>query len=152
MARGLFQYDAEATSIAIKAAPGKDPQALAADIAGKIGAAYEVKDRQRQQEMSFRMVQIEKWVTSLLLLFILIIASFNIISTLTMFVLEKRRSISTLRALGMSRRDIGSIFGWESLYVTFIGAAAGVLLGLGLCLLQQEFGLIKMGETRPRWS
>jgi ABC-type lipoprotein release transport system permease subunit len=90
------------------------------------------------------MVQIEKWVTGLLLLFILIIASFNIISTMTMFVLEKRRQMRTLRALGMERGRVGGIFAWESLYITLLGGVAGILLGVLLCLLQQHFGLIGM--------
>lgn len=144
LARGLFQYESQATSVIIKGKNGGDPAALAKAISAKIGNNFEVKDRARQQEINFRMVNVEKWVTGLLLTFILLIASFNIISTLTMFVLEKRHSISALRAMGLSRRRIGNIFGWESMYVTVIGAGIGILLGISLCLLQENFGLIKM--------
>ena len=90
------------------------------------------------------MVQIEKWVTFLLLFFILVIASFNIISSLCMAVIEKDRSMATLRALGMTRREIGAIFGWESMYVTLAGGLGGLILGVGLCLLQQHYGLIRL--------
>ncbi len=144
VARGLFQYDTQGSSIAVKGRQGEDIAALGRRIAAAIGERYVVKDRMAQQEVNFRMVQIEKWVTGLLLLFILIIASFNIISTMTMFVLEKRRQMRTLRALGMERGRVGGIFAWESLYITLLGGVAGILLGVLLCLLQQHFGLIGM--------
>ena len=144
VARGLFQYDSQATSVAVRAARGVDPVRLAERISAAVGGDYVVRDRERQQEVNFRMVNIEKWVTALLLLFILVIASFNIISTMTMFVLEKRRSMLTLRALGMRAGRIGAVFGWESMYITLLGAVSGMLLGVGLCLLQERYGLIAM--------
>lgn len=165
VARGLFQYDTEATSLQIKARRGHSISETAAAVASRIngspqlgeqeaGNAYVVKDRGRMDEISFRMVEIEKWVSGLLLLFILIIASFNIISTMTMFVLEKRRSLATLRAVGMTKGSIGAVFAWESLYVSLSGGAAGILLGMILIWLQQQFGLITIdggmaGESIP---
>ncbi|MBD5371296.1 MAG: FtsX-like permease family protein [Bacteroides sp.] len=150
IARALLDYDLQATSVAVKARPGVDPGRLAAEISAAVGDTYTVRDRARQQETSFRMVEIEKWVTGLLLVFILIIASFNIISTMTMFVLEKRAGMQTLRALGMTPRRIGGIFWWESLYITVLGAVTGLLAGVGLCLLQERFGLIRMGGDPAR--
>lgn len=144
-ARGLFQYDTEATSIEVKTAPDADPAEVADRIADKLGPSAVVKDRFRQQEINFRMVSIEKWVTFLLLIFILIIASFNIISTLCMLIIEKQQSMSTLSAIGMSRKRIGKTFWWESVFVSMLGGISGLLLGLLLCLLQQHFGLIKLG-------
>lgn len=143
VARSLFQYDDEgaSTSIYVKSKRGVDPELLAATISERINGSgegkYIVKDRQRLEEVSWRMVEIEKWITTLLLFFILVIASFNIISTMTMFVLEKRRSLKILRALGMPRGRIGNIFGWESLYITLLGGTIGIILGIGLTLLQQ---------------
>lgn len=151
VARGLFQYDAEATSILVKAAPSVDPAELAASVSSALNGEagndgeYIVRDRARLEEVSFRMVEIEKWVTALLLFFILVIASFNIISTMTMFVLEKRRSLMTLRALGMRKGRIGGVFAWESMYVSLLGGTCGVILGIGLTLLQQYLGLITIG-------
>ncbi|MDE6381847.1 MAG: ABC transporter permease, partial [Muribaculaceae bacterium] len=81
----------------------------------------------------------------MLLGFILIIASFNIISSLSMLVLEKEKTLSTLSALGLSRCRIGRIFAWESIYVSGAGGIAGILLGLTLCLIQQHFGIITIG-------
>lgn len=156
VARGLFQYDVEATGIHIKAAAGEDIGEVAERVARKLNgvatlgrpdgfdADYVVRDRARLQETNFRMVEIEKWVTALLLFFILVIASFNIISTLTMFVLEKRRSMGALRSMGMTAGRIGGIFAWESMYVTLLGGLGGVLLGVGATLAQQHFGLITM--------
>lgn len=92
--------------------------------------------------MNFRMISIEKWVSFLLLFFILVIASFNVISSLSMLVLEKDKALGTLSALGMPKRKIGSVFFWESIYVGLIGGIAGILLGVVLCLLQQQFGFI----------
>ena len=144
-ARDLFQYDNEATAIEVKTRPGADPVKVAQAISGKLGPTAVVKDRFRQQEINFRMVSIEKWMTFLLLIFILIIASFNIISTLCMLIIEKQPSLSTLSAIGMSRRKIGATFWWESIFVSLLGGIAGIALGLILCLLQEHFGLIKLG-------
>ncbi len=91
------------------------------------------------------MVNIEKWITALLLFFILIIASFNIISTMTMIVIEKKGSISIFRSLGMKSSAIGRIFAWESFYITSIGAISGLILGIVLCLLQEHYGFINLG-------
>ena len=90
------------------------------------------------------MVNVEKWVTFLLLFFILLIAGFNIISTLCMLILEKRPQIRTLHALGLSRRAVGRIFAWESIYVAGIVGGAGLLLGVVLCLLQHHYGFIRL--------
>lgn len=144
IARSLLQYDREGSSVAVKARGDTDPGRLASKISGAVGENYVVRDRMRQQDVNFRMVQIEKWVTGLLLVFILVIASFNIISTMTMFVLEKRRQMQTFRALGMRSNEIGRIFGWESLYITLLGGGSGLLLGVGLSILQERCGLLKM--------
>ena len=89
------------------------------------------------------MVSIEKWVTFLLLTFILIIASFNIISTICMLIIEKQQSMATLTAIGMDRKRIGWTLRWESVFVSATGGLAGIALGLILSLSQQHFGLIK---------
>lgn len=144
LARDLLQYDAEASAIEILTAPGTDVDKLTSEISKAIGPEFTVKDRLRQQEMNFRMISIEKWVTFLLLFFILVIASFNIISSLSMLVIEKEKSISTLRAMGFSRRGIGSIFFWESIFVTVIGGISGIVIGIILTLMQEHWGLIKL--------
>ncbi|MCM1153454.1 MAG: ABC transporter permease [Muribaculum sp.] len=144
MAKDLFQYDSEATRVIVKAGKGVNAAELAERVQTQVGPAFKVLDRGRVQSDNSRMVNIEKWVTFLLLFFIVLIAGFNIISTLSMLVLEKDRQLSILSALGLPERRIGHIFGWESFYVTAIGGVAGILLGLGLCLVQQHFGLLKL--------
>lgn len=144
LARNLLQYDNEASALEILTDKKIASEKIAAAIESKLGEKFIVKDRMQQQEMNFRMISIEKWVTFLLLFFILIIASFNVISSLSMLVIEKQKSISTLRAIGFSTRGIGSIFFWESIFVTSCGGMAGILLGVSLTLLQQHFGFIKL--------
>lgn len=144
VARRLFQYTTEATSVEVAALDGVDPAHLAKTLQRQLGDGVVVKDRLQMQETNFKMVSVEKWVSFLLLLFILVIASFNIISTLTMLVLEKRRSMPPLRATGASRGLIGRIFSWQSVYVSLSGTLAGIALGLVLCLLQQHFGLLRL--------
>ena len=143
--RDLLQYDTEASAIEIKVAPGVSDAEAAKSIAALLGNEYLVRDRLRQQEMNFRMVSIEKWVSFLLLGFILLIASFNIISSLSMLVLDKENALATFSAMGMSKRGIGAIFAWESIYVALAGGLAGIALGVTLSLIQQHFGLIKIG-------
>lgn len=144
LVRNLLQYDSEASSIEIALNPGSDIDKAVSEISGRLGPSFVVRDRQRLQSMSFRMVTIEKWVTFLLLFFILIIASFNVISSLSMLVLDKLKAISTLRAIGFSRSRVGRVFFWESIYVTAAGGLAGIILGVALSLAQQHFGFIKL--------
>ena len=143
-ARELFQYDTEATSIQLKVKPGVSATETAAMLRQYLGPDYVVKDRMEQQEVNFRMVKIEKWITFILLSFILLIASFNIISTLCMIILDKTGSIVTFSHLGMRRGKIGSIFWWESILVTLCGAVAGLIIGLVVSLLQEKYSLLKL--------
>lgn len=144
LARHLFQYDDEATSIEIKAMDGVDPVKIKEALLMRLGNGFDVKTRMEQQEINFRMVNIEKWVSFLLLFFILVIATFNIVSTMTMLVLEKRNSMAVFSAMGMNKRRITSIFKNESVLVSITGGLIGVALGVALCLLQEHFGLIKL--------
>lgn len=144
VASRVLQYGEGVSSIAVGVKEGADTGNVRRAIAEIAGEGYTVLDKEMMQAVSFRMVQIEKFVTGLLLVFILIIASFNIVSTMTMFVLEKERSVRVLRALGMSRGGIGLVFGWESLYITLLGAMSGILAGLGLCFVQEKWGIVKL--------
>ncbi len=146
LVRDLLLYDREATAIEIKAANPAQTDNLLDEISAKIGPQYVVKDRLMQQEMNFRMVQIEKWMTFLLLFFILIIASFNIVTTLSMLVLEKEDSMRTMSAIGMNRRQIASVFRWESVMVSLFGGLIGIALGAALCLIQEKYGFITIAN------
>ncbi|MDE7403229.1 MAG: ABC transporter permease [Muribaculaceae bacterium] len=144
-ARRLFDREEGASSIEIALGPTTDPNSVIAEINRLTGGKYIVKDRLRQQEVNFRMVEIEKWISYLLLGFILLIASFNIISSLSMLVIEKQSGLASLHALGMSTRRIGDVFAWESFLVSLSGGVSGIILGVAICLLQRQFGLIKIG-------
>lgn len=144
-ARELFQYTTEATEFEVMINEDADLSGVTDGISKALGDTATVKDRFRQQETHFRMVSIEKWMTFLLLIFILLIASFNIISTLCMLIIEKQSSMSTMSALGMTKGKIGKIFWWESLYVSLTGGIGGITLGVALCLIQEKFGIIKLG-------
>ena len=143
-ARNLFDYESEASQIELKLRPGSNPQAVMRQVSQLLGPSYEVKDRLMQQSESFRMVNVEKWVTFLLLAFIMIIATFNVIGTLSLLIIEKDESIATFQNLGATRQQITRIFVAEGWLITMLGAVLGVILGLLLCLGQQTFGWLKL--------
>lgn len=146
-ARMLFRYDTEITSFDLKIKNGVSVDKVKGEIQKILGDSYQVKDRFEQQEESFRMVNIEKWVTFLILAFILIIAVFNIIGSLSMLIIDKTEDIRNLQNLGANNKLITKIFMFEGWMISLFGAIVGLLLGLFLCLLQQHFGLLKLGET-----
>lgn len=144
VARRLLEYDTQANALYIKLKKGVDAKVGAKAVASTAGSGYKVSDRSQLQGEHFRMVAIEKWITFCLLGFILLIASFNIISTISILIVEKRRNIRTLSCLGAPRRFVGRVFFFESLLVCMLGSMAGVAVGLLLCWLQQQFGFISM--------
>lgn len=143
-ARTLLQYGREASAIELRAAPGISPQALAEEIRQAIGSGYSVATQEQQHAEAFRMIYVEKWVTFAMLIFILVIAAFNIISTLSLLVIEKRDNMDTLRFLGATRIQIRAIFMWIGAVITLAGGAAGSVAGLSLSLAQQYGHFIKL--------
>ena len=144
MAKELFDYETEATQIEVKLAPGANEQQVMNGISKALGNGYQVKNRLMQQREAYRLVNIEKWMAFLLLAFILVIATFNVISTLSLLIIEKDESIATLRALGANDRQISRIFVLQGWLITLMGAITGVVIGLILCLCQQQFGWLRL--------
>ncbi|MBR6948370.1 MAG: ABC transporter permease [Muribaculaceae bacterium] len=144
MARELFDYETEATQVEVKLAPGANEQGAMSAISQALGNSYQVKNRLMQQREAYRLVNIEKWMAFLLLAFILVIATFNVISTLSLLIIEKDDSIATLRALGANDRQISRIFVLQGWLITLVGAMTGVVIGLLLCLGQQRFGWLRL--------
>jgi len=144
MARELFDYETEATQVEVKLAPGANEQEALSAISQALGNGYQVKNRLMQQREAYRLVNIEKWMAFLLLAFILVIATFNVISTLSLLIIEKDDSIATLRALGANDRQISRIFVLQGWLITLVGAMTGVVIGLLLCLGQQRFGWLRL--------
>ena len=147
LARELFNYTTEVTSLDVKLASGTSASRIKREMERILGDRFLVEDRFEQQKESFRMLQIEKWVTFLILAFILLIAVFNVVGSLSMLIVEKKEDIRSLQNMGASQRLITRIFLYEGWLITFIGIVAGIALGLVLCLLQQEFGLLKLSDT-----
>lgn len=141
-ARRLLEYDTQANALYVGLDEGSDPEAFRHMLATRLGPGYKVSGRAEQQTLHFRMVSVEKWITFLLLSFILVIASFNIISTLSMLIVEKRGNIRTMAGYGASRGFIGRVFFCESVMVCMAGSLAGLVLGVALCLLQMRYGFI----------
>lgn len=151
-ARHLFDYPAEASGIDIAVEEGEDPSRVAEAIGNRLGESYLAADRLRQQQESFRMIQIEKWITFLMLFFVLVMASFNILSTMSMLIIEKQESLSILRAMGATSATLRFIFLWEGMFVALIGGAVGMTAGLVLSLLQQHYGLISLSGDPSQLS
>ena len=145
MARRLFDYDTQATAIEVSLTPDADEATVMRHSQQALGSRYAVKNRLMQQATAFRLVNIEKWMAFLLMAFILIIATFNVISTLSLLIIEKDESITTLRNLGATRSQVTRIFVMVGWLIALVGAVGGVVLGLLLCLGQQTFGWLKLG-------
>lgn len=146
-ARRLFQYTTEVSAINLKLKAGADTDAVKKHIQYLLGDDFLVQDRYEQQADTYRIMEIEKLISYLFLTFILMIACFNVIGSLSMLIIDKRDDVVTLRNLGASDRQIVRIFLFEGRMISFFGAFAGVVLGLLLCWLQQEYGLIALGSS-----
>lgn len=147
LVRQLLKYDKEVSSIELKLADGADISSVRKQIKAILGDQFTVQDRYEQQEASFKMMQVEKWMTFLILSFILAIALFNVVGSLSMLMIEKKDDVRTLRNMGASDSLIRRIFLFEGWMISGFGALIGIVIGLVLCLLQQTYGIIKLGQT-----
>lgn len=146
-ARQLFQYTTEVSAINLKMKEGTDIDAFKRKLEKHLGERFRVFDRYEQQADTFRIMKIEKFISYLFLTFILMIACFNVIGSLSMLIIDKRDDVVTLRNLGANDRQIVRIFLFEGRLISFIGAVSGIVLGVLLCWLQQTFGLISLGAA-----
>ena len=144
-ARNLFNYDTEVSAVELKLKPGADVTAVQRKIARILGDEFVVLDRYEQQADVFRIMEIEKFISYLFLTFILAIACFNVIGSLSMLILDKREDVETLRNLGADDRLIARIFLFEGRLISLFGALSGIVLGLLLCYIQQRLGIISLG-------
>ena len=147
-ARELFGRDKnEATGIEVKITPGYSTDAAKKQITALLGADYRIEDRYEQQKDIFKVMRIEKFISYIFLSFILLIACFNIIGSLSMLIIEKKQNMDTLRSLGASDKTIINIFVFEGSIISAIGAVGGIGIGIVICLLQQKFGFISLGNA-----
>lgn len=143
--RRLLDYDSTEITALMVATNSSIKQAKHA-IKKVIGEGYNIHDRYEQQADFFRILRVEKLLTGLLLMFILLIATFNGIGSLSMLIIDKKADIRTLSHLGASEQLIRKIFLLEGLLVNLLGAIGGIVIGLTICLLQEHFGLLKLGN------
>ncbi|WP_289090970.1 FtsX-like permease family protein [uncultured Bacteroides sp.] len=146
-ARNLFQYDKEVSAVNLRLHPTANEKDVISKIKRILGEDFYVQDRYEQQADTFRIMEIEKLISYIFLTFILMIACFNVIGSLSMLIIDKKNDVQTLRNLGASDNQIVRIFLFEGRMISFIGAVAGVILGLILCIVQQEYGIISLGNS-----
>ena len=145
-ARDLFQYDTEVSSIELRLVADADIKEVKKDIKRMLGNDFLVQDRYEQQADTYRIMEVEKLISYVFLSFILLIACFNVIGSLSMLIIDKRNDVATLRNLGADDQLVSRVFLFEGYMITFFGALIGVGLGLILCFIQQEFGIISLGS------
>jgi ABC-type lipoprotein release transport system permease subunit len=146
LARSLFRYETEVSSLELKLAPSAHPASVKKKIRNILGNDYVVRDRYEQQEEAFRMMQVEKTMIFLILCFILAIALFNVIGSLSMLMIEKQEDVKTLRNMGADKKLVKRIFVFEGWMISGFGAFAGIIAGLILCMLQMRFGFIRLDQ------
>ena len=140
--RGLLEFDDEVTHLVVRIEQGYNHSRVQRSIQELVGPGFMVKNRMQQQDFLYKVMRSEKWAIFFILAFILVVAAFNIVGSLTMLVLEKRRDISILRSMGASKKLIERIFLLEGMLISMGGALAGISLGGFITWLQMRFGLI----------
>ncbi len=146
-ARRLFDQQGMLSSLELRLKPGSNFEAVKKEMKRLAGDRFTVKDRYEQQDETFRIMKIEKLMAYIFLTFILVVACFNIIGSLSMLIIDKRDDVVTLRNLGASDKQITRIFLFEGRMISAIGAVVGLVLGLLLCWIQQTFGIIALGSS-----
>ena len=146
-ARRLFGLDDRLSALELRLKPGSDFERVKSHIKELCGDRYTVQDRYEQQDDTFKIMKIEKFMAFLFLTFILIVASFNIIGSLSMLIIDKKDDVVTLRNLGASDKQITRIFLFEGRLIAVIGASIGIVLGLLLCWIQQTYGVVALGSS-----
>ena len=142
----MFSYTTEATAIELRLTPTTNENEYAKKMRQHLAHSYRQATHIQQNDW-YKWVQIEKWITFLILSFILMIATFNVIGALSMLIIDKKRDIDTLQNLGADDRLISKIFLVEGWLISAIGAGSGLILGVILCYLQQEYGILKLGSS-----
>lgn len=146
-ARRLFEKQGYVSAIELRLNEGADISATKKKIQAMLGDNFKVLDRYEQQADTFKIMQVEKLISYIFLTFILMIACFNIIGSLSMLIIDKRQDAATLRSLGANDKQISDIFMMEGRMICLAGAVLGIVIGLTLCLLQQQCGLVRFGSS-----
>jgi lipoprotein-releasing system permease protein len=146
-AKKLLDYSTQVTGIEIGLAPGSDHEKIQQQMKDLLGETFSVKNRFQQEATLYKIMKSEKWAIFLILSFILLIATFNVVGSLSMLIIDKKPDIATLRSLGANQKMIRRIFLSEGLMISLIGAIAGLIIGGVTCWLQQVYGFVKLGAA-----
>ena len=143
-ARELLDHQGRVSSLELALAPKAKMESVRKELQETLGSEYVVKDRFQQNELLYKIMKSEKWAVFMILSFILIISIFNVIGSLTMLIIEKKKDINILRSMGANEQLIQRIFMLEGIFISMIGAVGGLVLGLLVCFAQIQFQLIKL--------
>ncbi len=143
-ARRLFDYPDAATAAVVKLAPGADPDKTRDKITQALGPDFRALTRYEQKASLYKIMRYEKWSIFLIISLVLVIASFSVVGSLVMLVIDKRDDVRTLVTLGGTVQLVRGIFAREGMLITSAGAILGLVIGVGFCLLQQHFGLVRI--------
>lgn len=146
-ASSILGYKNEITALEIAVNPGSDPDLIKQQISPVLGQNFNIKTRYEQNELVFKTNETEKWMVFLILGFILLLSTFNIIASLTMLILDKEKDIQTLSGLGAPYSQIKKVFIYEGLLVNFLGAILGIGVGLAVSIIQIKFHIITMANS-----
>ena len=146
-ARRIFEQQGMVSALELRLKPGSNFDRVKSEIKQIVGDDFYVRDRFEQQDDTFKIMKIEKLIAYIFLTFILMVACFNIIGSLSMLIIDKKDDVVTLRNLGASDKQITRIFLFEGRLISALGAVLGILVGLLLCWLQQTYGLVKLGSS-----
>ena len=141
----LLEYENKASNVELFTAPNVDINKVKKEVKAIIGEEFSVKNQQEQQETLYRIMRSEKWAVYVILTFILILATFNVVGSLSMLMIDKRKDTEILKSMGANNHLIQRIFLNEGLLISVAGGIIGLLLGIILVLLQQQFGFVKFG-------
>ncbi len=141
----LLEYENKASNVEVFTAPDADMNKVKKEVKSIVGEEFTVKNQQEQQETLYRIMRSEKWAVYVILTFILILATFNVVGSLSMLIIDKRKDTEILKSMGADNRLIQKIFLNEGLLISVAGGIIGLLLGIILVLLQQQFGFVKFG-------
>jgi len=145
LARNLLEYENEISSLEIGLKPNANQASIVEDIRAVIGSGFDIKDHYQQQALLYRVYKSEKWAVFFILTLILVIAAFNMIGSLSMLIVDKKKDIAVLWSLGANKSQIRKIFFTEGMMISLAGGLLGLFLGGLLALMQQEFGLLRLG-------
>ena len=142
----LLEYENKASNVELFLTPGSDVRKVKKNVKVLLGDGFAVRDQQEQQATLYKVMRSEKWAVYVILTFILILATFNVVGSLSMLMIDKRKDTGILKAMGADNRLIRKLFLNEGLLISVAGGMIGLLLGIIVVLLQQKFGFVKFGN------